>query len=322
MGKTKIEWTQRVWPITQGCDYVSPGCRGCYVVPMLWRLAHNPNIKVSAPLQGLVAKTAGALHFTGKIKLREDRMGDPFGWKDGGLVFVPSHGDIFHKSVPDSFLDQIWATMALNPDLTFQVLTKRPERAQAYLLDKSQARCDGRGEAIVALMKAHRPGQPIYCEGFGWPLPNVWLGISAEDQQRFAERWPYLRDTPAALRWLSYEPALGPLDPTDLVHGCMEDALAGVQYHDAPEGVRSASRKVPKLDWAVCGLESGNRARARDIELLRGFVRTFQRAGTPVFVKQLGRKPTDSGKRVVLESRKGGDPLEWPEDLRVRQFPA
>src|SRR5438034_779077 len=97
--QSKIEWTDATWPIVQGCDYESPGCTNCYAVPLVWRLAHNPNPKISAPLQGLVAKNAaGVLHWTGKLALREDRLADPLGWKAPRKIFVPSHGDIFHES--------------------------------------------------------------------------------------------------------------------------------------------------------------------------------------------------------------------------------
>lgn len=331
--KSKIQWTNHTWACVQGCDYVSPGCTHCYVVPMLHRLSHNPNPKVSAPLQGLVTKNAtGALHFTGKVKLREDRLGDPFGWKPG-MVFVPSHGDIFHESVPFWFLDKIWAVMAMTPQHTYQVLTKRPARMRRYVADMSAERCAGRGNAVLELAKQHQKnGTGVYLEGFGWPLPNVWLGVSTEDQPRFNERWPDLRDTPAAKRFISYEPALGLLSLTDVCNGAyFEDVLAGVRYHDAPAGVRSATMQIPHLDWGIGGLESGGKARQGDVQWLHSFVRQFERAGRACFIKQLGRRPVDSRHmhaagaggpvRLKLVDRKGGDMEEWPESLRVRQFP-
>lgn len=322
--KSAIQWTNHTWPIIQGCDYVSPGCTHCYVVPMLHRLCHNPNPKVSAPLQGLVTKNAtGALHFTGKVKLREDRLGDPFGWKPG-MVFVPSHGDIFHDAVPDEFLDEILATMAMTPQHIYQVLTKRGARMQKYMADPNTPR------RINGVMMV-RDATPTAAGR--WPLPNVWMGISTEDQTRFNERWPYLRDTPAAKRFISYEPALGLLSLTDVCNGAyFEDVLAGVRYHDAPAGVRSATVQIPHLDWGIGGLESGGKARQGDVQWLHSFVRQFERAGRACFIKQLGRRPVDSRHmhaagaggpvRLKLVDRKGGDMDEWPEALRVRQFPA
>lgn len=318
-----IQWTNHTWPIVQGCDYESPGCTNCYVVPLLWRLSHNPNAKVSAPLQGLVTKNAtGALHFTGKVGLRHDRLADPLGWAPG-MIFVPSHGDIFHEAVPDDFLDEIFATAAMTPQHIYQVLTKRGPRMQKYMADPATPR------RINGVMMG-RDATPIAASL--WPLPNVWMGVSTEDQKRFNERWPYLRDTPAAVRFISYEPALGPLSLTDVCDGAyFEDVLAGIRYHDAPAGVRSATMQIPHLDWGIGGLESGGKARQGDVQWLHSFVREFERAGRACFIKQLGRKPVDSKHpsaaaaggpvRIRLADLKGGDMDEWPEGLRVRQFP-
>jgi protein gp37 len=316
MGATTIEWTKYVWPIVQGCDLVSPGCTNCYAVPLLWRLQHNPLAKVSDPIAGLVTKNKyGKLHFTGKVALRHDRLEDPLKWKTPRRIFVPSHGDIFHKYVPFDFLDRIFLTMAYARRHTFQVLTKRGDRMQRYITDPETP------NRINALLRAETAPY-VNWQLKTWPLPNVWLGISAEDQTRLTERWQFLRDTPAALRFLSYEPALEAIDLTAICNGWhFEDALAGVRYHDTPAGGGGATMKIPKLDWGIGGLESGNKAREGNVRWLHSFKNQFQRAGVPVFIKQLGRRPMLDTEPMVLKDRKGGDPEEWPIDLRVRQFP-
>lgn len=190
--KTGIEWTDATWPIVQGCDPVSPGCVHCYVVPLLWRLAHNPNPKIAAPLQGLTEKhitRAGEfLRFTGKLALREDRLDWPLLWKRPRMIFVPSHGDIFHKDVPDTFLAKIFARMELASWHTYQVLTKRSAR-----------QCDFVRRRYAGMQDIPK---------------HIWFGVSVEDQKRADER----RLNLAALAYrgfttfVSYEPALGPVD--------------------------------------------------------------------------------------------------------------
>jgi protein gp37 len=306
--KTGIEWTDSTWPIVQGCDYESPGCANCYAVPLIWRLAHNPNQKIAAPLQGLVEKNAaGALHWTGKLALRDDRLTDPLSWKKPRRIFVPSHGDIFHPAVPDEFLDKIFAAMALCPQHTFQVLTKRPERMRDYcasmasrwVLRLSKAINEIGDEAIRA---ADAPGR----SNPQWPLPNVWLGVSAEDQARADERIPLLLETPAAKRFLSCEPLIGPIDlknitPAGRPMACML-ALAGFTWEITQTGTRLTD-KHHKIDWVIVGGESGEDARPMLPDWARSLRDQCQAAGVPFFFKQWGEwSPPDYQTVQTLEN--------------------
>lgn len=218
---TLIGWTDATWTVVQGCDPVSPGCTHCYVPKELWRMAHNPDRKISAPLAGLAEKHKGKLRFTGKIALREDRLDWPRRWREPRNIFVPSHGDLFHKDVPDAFIDRVFAVMQECPRHTFQVLTKRQDRMHDYVRRVWNARKDNAAPAIEGVGpdgKRYTLG-PWRFEGEGWhdwPLPNVILGVSIEDQERAALRRPALRELAAAgwATFVSYEPALGLVDWT------------------------------------------------------------------------------------------------------------
>jgi len=279
--KTGIEWTDATWTVVQGCDYESPGCKHCYVPAVLWRLMHNPNPEIAGPLAGLIEKRGDTLVFTGKVAMREDRLNWPLYWSKPRRIFVPSHGDIFHPAVTDHFLDKIFAVMALCPQHTFQVLTKRAGRMRAYLA------AAGRFEAIQAAIERLRLGE--WGEGDtedasdAWPLPNVWLGTSVEDQSRADERIPLLLDTPAAKRFLSCEPMLGPVDLTKLHPGGAQtlDALAGVSV-DPPYF------DWPGIDWVIVGGESGKDARPMHPDWARSLRDQCKAASVPFFFKQWG----------------------------------
>lgn len=239
---SNIEWTDATWTIVQGCDPYSQGCVGCYAVPLLWRMAHNPDPKISAPLQGLVEKhinRAGVtiLRFTGKLALREDRLSWPLDWKTPRMIFVPSHGDIFHKDVPDEFLDRIFDVMERATWHTFQVLTKRSRRMREYV-NRRYADRDA---------PAH-----------------IWFMVSAEDQPNAVERIPDLLATKAAVRGVSLEPLIGPIDIAEWLtsyEGC-GNCGDGSFYEgarrccDEPVDVECVG-----LDWVIVGGESGKLAR-------------------------------------------------------------
>lgn len=361
---TSIEWTDATWPVVQGCDYESPGCTNCYAVPLLWRMAHNPNAAISGPLQGVVAKnTAGKLHFTGKVALREDRLTWPLQWKEPRKIFVPSHGDLFHPAVPDEFIDRVFAVMSVCPQHTFQVLTKRAERMRRYMTTSAQPIDDPeRRDDIVAAAFAIRSelglrrgeewftDDQCFIQQDRWPLPNVWLGVSVEDQARADERIPQLLATPAAKRFLSCEPLLGPVnldrlprDPDDedrempgfanierFVSSALMGAHGVIMKPDAPLSGRRQEwwedlRSRPSVDWVIVGGESGPNSRHFDLRWARDLLAQCRGAGTAYFLKQLGARPFDSTgdlvKNLHLEDRKGGDMAEFPEDLRVREFP-
>lgn len=334
---SKIEWTDATWPVVQGCDYESPGCTHCYAVPLLWRMSHHPDPKISGPLNGVVEKRdKGKLVFTGKVALREDRLDWPLKWKTPKKIFLPSHGDLFHAAVPDEFIDRVFAVMALAPHHTFQVLTKRAQRMRDYCLGASDA---DRRVWDAANREDLPEGYFLWALGqqggaWGgdrpWPLRNVWLGVSVEDQIRADERIPPLLDTPASKRFISAEPLLGPVDLTGIT--------TFISATDEPLSIGSALSpdnewdREPKLDWVIVGGESGPSSRAFNIGWARALVEQCRAASVACFVKQLGAMPIADRQpqfhealgrdyRIYLKDRKGGDIGEWPMGIRVREFP-
>lgn len=193
---TAIEWADRTWNPLLGCSRVSPGCDGCYAITTATIRAGNPHPKVAAAFAGLTERQGGRLDWTGRINLLPDRMDQPLGWKKPSKIFVNSQSDLFHKDVPLAFIEQVFAVMARTPQHTYQLLTKRHARMSS-ILRKPTFR-----DSVAAIVGAD----------IEWPLPNLWLGVSVEDQHWADIRIPALLDTPAAVRWLSCEPLLGPIN--------------------------------------------------------------------------------------------------------------
>jgi protein gp37 len=261
-------------------------------------------------------RVIGGAAWTGKVELIESKLEEPLHWKKPRRVFVNSMSDLFHESLPDWAIDRVFAVMALCPQHTFQVLTKRPKRMQEWFnglkYDSSHSvdRCWTRiyrEAGWIALNQSTKWRDwnrtlPAYdshpSRSACWPLPNVWLGVSVEDQATADARIPLLLQTPAAFRFVSYEPALGPVDFWNLLHGC--------------------------IDWLICGGESGPGARPFDLAWARSARDQCKAAGVPFFLKQLGAEPRfdRDESQIKLASKKGGDPSEWPADLQnCRAFP-
>ena len=280
MAKTKIAWTEHVWNPTAGCDKVSPGCKFCYALREARRLRYNPNPKISSVYRDVVTPKGTPLNWTGKVELIESKLQEPLRWRKPRLVFVDSMSDLFHQSLPDEAIDRVFAVMALCPQHTFQVLTKRAERMWKYAtaVNGSERFHDINlaAQRIVgspgwgAVLPTQRDGRG---HG-GWPLPNVHLGVSVEDQATADERIPWLLKTPAAVRFVSYEPALGPVNFEPL--GVCRDYRDGT-----PE-------EVPGLDWVIVGGESGPGARPMHPDWARSVRDQCQAAGVPFFFKQWG----------------------------------
>lgn len=296
--RSHIEWTDATWPIVQGCDPVSPGCANCYAIEELWRMVHHPNGKISAPLKGLTEKhvnRAGEeiLRFSGKVALREDRLDWPLHWKKPRKIFVSSHGDLFHKDVPDEFIDRVFARMALCPQHTFQVLTKRSERMSAYLnagrLPMGEPR---RFISIEDGERARRHDPYFKLPQQIWPLPNVWLGVSCEDQKCADERIWHLLATSAAVRFISAEPLLGPINLTRLLGPHVErgaiDALSGHTWKATDKVHAPPSGNCSKLDLVIAGGESGKGARITPPGAFEHLRDQCRAAGTAFFFKQWG----------------------------------
>lgn len=263
--KTAIEWTDYSWNPVSGCDKVSPGCDHCYAETIATRFA------------GTKAYPDGF-----KVTLKPERMTDPLrkrSWR-GKRVFVNSMSDLFHADVPDEYIAQVFAVMALTPDVTYQVLTKRHGRMRSLLSSEVFRGLVWRHAASVAAALT------LYADGFRWPLPNVWLGVSVEDQKRADLRIPALLDTPAAVRWLSCEPLLGPVDL---------GAAFGTNYGGDPREDETG------VDWVVVGGESGTGARPMHPEWARILRDQCEAGGVPFHFKQWG---------------------EWSADLNTLGWPA
>jgi protein gp37 len=261
------------------------------------------------------------------LRLVPDKLTEPLTWKKPRRVFVNSMSDLFQDGVPDEYIDQVFAVMALSPQHTFQVLTKRAERMREYIQVVS-ARCRAyltNGGFDWAAMGADASSSltqhgPTFSP---WPLPNVWLGVSVENQHFADERIPLLLETPAAIRFISAEPLLGDVEL---------ERYFGERRERVGNGINWRGRG---LDWVIVGGESGAGARPLCLSWVRNIVHDCRDAGVPCFVKQLGADPYEMTNdapvdgpnpwpvygRLTLKSRKGGDPAEWEEYLRVREFP-
>jgi len=290
---TKIEWTEATWNPVTGCSLASPGCTNCYAMQLAGtRLAHHWSRK------GLTQATKTGPVWTGEVRFNEEWLDQPLRWRRPRMIFVCAHGDLFHENVPDAWIDRVFAVMALCPQHTFQVLTKRSARMREYM-DRA---CGRIGDAAMRLRKedlAIKLG--LGPNGLGplphakpgrewWPLPNVWLGVSVEDQTRADQRIPDLLATPAAVRWISAEPLLGPVDLREVCGGHhFQNPLTGHRWHDAPEGVASTSDMGgARLDWIVCGGESGKDARPMHPDWARSLRDQCAAACVPFFFKQWG----------------------------------
>lgn len=341
---SSIEWTDETWNPTTGCTPVSPGCLNCYAATF----AHRG---LTPAHRGLTVLRDGRAVFNGTIKLHEDRLAIPLGWKKPRRVFVDSMSDLFHPGVPFDFADRVFAVMALCPQHTFQVLTKRPERMAEYFSTGSMRAGEIQLSGVRWLAGPEKPGEKhehstsrtvgadryLSAMWKDWPLPNVWLGTSIENQDTADERIPHLLKCPAVVRFLSYEPALdevsliGPLGLYGHLGIHADGSEFGPNYH------KNESRRCD-LHWVIAGGESGHGSRPANIEWFRSVRDQCKAAGVAFFMKQLGADPQDlriaalesieemkpehlNAHGRTIKNTKGGDPSEWPEDLRVRQWP-
>jgi protein gp37 len=248
--------------------------------------------------------------FNGQFRTAPDRLEDPLGWKKPRMVFVNSMSDLFGEGVPFEFIAAVFGVMAACPQHTFQVLTKRADRMLEFFEAHSDAKNAVANVVATAIMMGAQSANAIrlFHEGGTWPLPNVWLGVSVENND-YVLRIEKLVKAPAAVRFLSLEPLLGPID---------------ARPHLPPfHGADPFKRYIPPdIDWVIVGGESGPNARPCQLGWIADIVAQCKDAGVPCFVKQLGRNAWDGGKRIKL-SGKGGDPTEWPAACREwpREWP-
>ena len=395
-GKTGIAWTETTWNPVVGCTKVSEGCRNCYAMRMAQRVASAADGRETYALterqeayRSVVKRDEGGLplpQWNNTVICIESALSEPLRWREPRMCFVNSMSDLFHPEVPVEFIDRVFAVMALTPHITYQVLTKRPERAADYLLgirDDDVSGADGTagpcgmqrlGDAAGMMLdgdwiwnegKRHRGAIErfiyaaydapyemededegvYYPQGVPWPLPNLWLGTSIEDQPTADARMPHLLRCPAAVRFVSAEPLLGGLN--------FGEIYLGAEHYQPLKGLRQnvfsdpSLVRHPRVHWVIAGGESGPGARPCDVAWLRSLRDQCREVGVPFFCKQVGacvemtfdewNDLTDGGasgsERFTLlfdgcdrgywkpNDRAGADPAEWPEDLRVREWP-
>ena len=257
--RSKIEWCDATWNVVSGCTQVSSGCAHCYA-----KTLHDRRHK--AYLAGAKLPEQYAKPFS-TVQLHRERLFMPLHWKKPRKIFVNSTSDLFHEDVDEQFITVILWIMKLANHHTFMVLTKRPERMLDYM-------------RRIELVNAPR-GDMF------WPIKNLWLGVSVEDQKAADERIPLLLQTPAAVRFVSCEPLLGPVD-LDLTiregNGAYGyQSLTGQHFPFTLE-----PQYGPKLDWIICGGESGPGARPMHPDWARSLRDQCQVAGVPFFFKQWG----------------------------------
>lgn len=287
---TRIEWADMTWSPIIGCDRVSPGCDHCYAIRTARIRSANPHPKIRAAFAGTVHRrpTDDTLDWTGQVNLIEDRLTDPMAQAKPLKIFVNSLSDLFHKDVPTDYIAQVFAVMALTPRHTYQVLTKRPARMGAVLDNPAFHLAV---LAWTARLQDDKHPMPTWNPGNrtlkAWPLPNVWLGVSVEDQHWANIRIPALLQTPAAVRFISAEPLLGPVDLTRVAYtaggGTHLDVVHG--RHGIP-GVWTGP--AMRLDWVIAGGESGPKARPPHPRWFQDLRDQCASAGVPYHFKQWG----------------------------------
>jgi protein gp37 len=251
MAKSKIEWTDEVWNPITGCTKVSQGCEHCYaetIANRFWATQYPPN------------EDGSPRKFT-NVRLHPERLEDLLKWRKPRRVFVNSMSDLFHEDVPDEFIAAVWGRMIAAPQHTFMILTKRPIRMT---------------EIVPNLYRDLFTNEPQV-------VPNVWLGVSVEDQATADERIPYLLQTPSAVRFVSYEPALGPVD---FNYWLTERYGCGGERANA--GCEECWWQLNKLDWIIMGGESGPGTRPMHPDWALSMRDQCQAAGVPFFFKQWG----------------------------------
>jgi protein gp37 len=321
---TKIEWTNETWNPVIGCSKISAGCQNCYAERMAWRLATiGPSeYRHVIHCEGKYNHSANrsedmAPRWNGNAAFVESQLHKPLKWRKPRNIFACSMGDFWHATVNPEWRKQVYDVVRKCPRHTFQFLTKRPENIN------------------------------------DWPndLLNAWLGVTAENQEMADKRIPTLLDIPAAVRFVSLEPLLGPID-FKKIYGhdmmcCVQCGYVGDEPYetdyetpDDPEGwpicpkcgetncggynsfdkigvTPFEMRPFPKIDWVIVGCESGKNRRECKLEWVKRIVEQCTEEDVPVFVKQI-----DVGGKLLKRDKKTGEyPAEWPEHLRRQEMP-
>lgn len=308
---TGISWTDETLNFLAGCSKISAGCRNCYAISMAHRLpamakalaAQGKATGRLAAYEGLTREAAGGIDWTGEVHFIPEALEQPFKWKKPRKIFVNSMSDCFHSEVKDEWLLQFFAVAEKTPQHIYQILTKRPQRMLDFFESMEMT-----------------------------PPDNVWLGVTVENQQTADERIPLLLQTPAAVRFLSCEPLLESLDIGEAIatafctkcHASFDDGDWNEEreLEECPTCGQSSimdyqfTTHSNKINWVIIGGESSPGARPCNADWIRSLVQQCKAAGVAAWVKQMGSKTSLPG-----ITGKGADPSEWPEDLRVQEFP-
>lgn len=284
---TTIEWTQRpgtkgeTWNPTTGCNKLSAGCKHCYAEVMHKRLQAMGQAKYQQD-------------FSAGVVTHADTLSIPLKWKQPRTVFVNSMSDLFHADVPFAFIDQVFAVMALCPQHTFIILTKRPERMAEYM-NTGNARYDQRHTVVQTAVDDSESwnNSPIPEDDHAplirdWPLPNVWLGTSVEDQATADARILHLLKCPAAVRFLSCEPLLGPVDLKVAPLHQWPNGEYWLPNKDEADDWKYHMHRMGGIHWVIAGGESGPKARPMHPDWARSLRDQCKVAGVPFFFKQWG----------------------------------
>src|SRR5258708_1034240 len=316
MGKTTIEWTDASWNPIVGCTEVSPGCANCYAARLAaTRLRNTHQYKGLAHIGARIGaqsecerdplRVPEAPRWTGGVRFLPERLEEPLHWRKPRKVFVCDMGDLFHESVTDEQISKVWLTMFLATQHPFQVLTKRPARMQAWVSEQWK-----------------------YCQLPQTPLPNVVCMTSVENQHFANRRIPWLLGTPAAVRGISVEPMLGPIDLTNVPvekedggFGERYNALTG-QWWDHTGFEQTINENNPngfprfKLDWVICGGESGPNARPMHPDWARSLRDQCQAAKTGL----PGLRQGEPGRSVPFFFKQWGEWAAGKDAEQAHQF--
>lgn len=328
MATTDIGWCHKVWNVTRGCRRISTGCGGpgriggCYAEKMAYRFSGK-----GQPYEGLVQMTANGPRWTGVGRFVPEKLAEPLTWRKPCRIVVDSMSDLFFEAFTNEQIAAVFGVMAACSWHTFQLLTKRPKRMREWFAwvaaqptglqtIRTSPRLVCRVEADK-IINPEMDGRPLGTEPDprGWPLPNVHLGVSCEDQDAANERIPALLQTPAAVRWVSAEPLLSTIDFWRIGDGSWHDAegadlynaLTGTAYwNNGDHGIGGG----PRLDWIVVGCESGRGARPADEAWFHSIAEQCTSYHVPLFVKQM-----------VVDGELCTDAKHFPPGLQRQEFP-
>jgi protein gp37 len=283
---SKIEWTNETWNPIVGCSKLSPGCQNCYAEKMALRLVHMPHTDYYAFVldnnkEDDPEKFKYLPKWNGQTHLNEEGLYKPLSWKKPRMVFVISMGDLFHESTPFKEIDKVMAIIAISPKHTFQILTKRANRMHEYFSQGKETLIACWEDAIYEMGVVDKQSEcpdviACYVNNRAekeWPFKNIWLGVTAENQEQADKRIPILNEIPAAVKFVSIEPMLSAVDLNKSLEHTLKCHAGGLKNC---------------LSWVICGGESGHKARPMHPNWVRSLRDQCKTANVPFFFKQWG----------------------------------